>query len=220
VSARPVVRRRGRGRARTHAGIATLVLCAAFLLAFPHGAPAREPVLDPLAPAPGTVRAEATPDSTLYERASVRYARARFAAVVELLRPALAADSVPVADRTGALDLLGRSLVRTGDIEGGVATFTRLLDAAPNWTLAPRRVGDDERAVFDRARLAWRAAHPEYVRAEAEAAARPAPHRSWYRQRRFQVATGAALVVVAAVIRNHQRVSRANATLPDLPGHP
>jgi hypothetical protein len=205
---------------RARAVAAALLLSAACVLAGPRAAGAVEP-LQPLAPAPGTVQVEATPDSTVLQRARARFDRARFAAVVALLRPALDADSVAVADRTAALELLGRSLVRTGDVEGGVGAFTRLLDAAPAWTLEPRRVGDDERAVFQRARLEWRSAHPDYVRAEAEAAARPILRQPWYRQGRFQAAGGAAILgVTVAVIRHQGQVNHAHAALPDLPGHP
>ena len=204
--------------------LAALLLAAATcLLLGPRVAHADGKLL-PLAPDSSFVPLHATPDSTVFERAHVRFARAKFAAVVELLRPALAADAVdPVrpAERTAALEMLGRSLVRTGDPEGGVEAFTRLLDAAPAWTMLPQRVQDDERAVFARARSEWRAAHPDYVRAEAAAAAMPVRHRAWYRQRRFQAAGGAALLGVAAEILRHQgNVKGTHSALPDLPGHP
>jgi hypothetical protein len=166
------------------------------------------------------VRAGFAPDSTLLDRARVQFDRAHFGRVVELLQPALAADSAAGADRSAALELLGRGLVRTGDVEGGVAAFTGLLDVSPGWTMDRRRVRDDERAVFDRARLAWREAHPDYVRAEAEAAARPVPHRAWYRQRRFQAAGGVTVAVVAAVVRHQRELAGSNDALPALPGHP
>lgn len=204
--------------------LARAVRCVAWTLALAFAGMRvahAEPVLAPLAPDSGYVAPVATPDSTAFERASARFERARYAAAAGLLRPALADGSIGAADRTAALELLGRSLVRLGDPEGGVDAFTRLLDAAPGWTMLARRVSDDERAVFARARDAWRTAHPDYVLAEAEAAAHAIPPRAWYRQHRYQAAGGAAILGLAAGIIRHQgRVNDAHQALPDLPGHP
>jgi len=159
-------------------------------------------------------------DSSRLVRAEARFGRGRYAAAAALLAPALEPDAPASPDSPAELELLGRARVRVGDVEGAVLAFTRLLDRSPRWMLDPRRVSDDERAVFTRARIGWRAAHPDEVRAEAEEDARRAAFRPWWRQRRYQVVSGAVAVVLGAVIRHQMHDSGATAPLPELPQHP
>ena len=164
--------------------------------------------------------APAVPDTALIEHARLAFRAGRYARVVTLLAPGAAADSLEPGTRAEALELLARSRSRVGDIEGGVASFGLLLDARPLWQPDPRQLGDEERAVFERARREWREAHPDEVRRQEAALADRSRHTPWYRQRRFQLAGGAATAALVAVIRYTGRSDGSNKALPALPGHP
>ncbi len=145
-------------------------------------------------------------------RARSAFAYGHFERVDSLLAPGVAGDSLGARERPAALELLGRASVRRGDVEQGAAWFAQLLDTAPTWRMDARRVSGDELAVFERARLAWREAHPLW----REPAAAWVP---FYRQRRWQLAGGVAAASVFAIVR-HQASGDSNKPLPELPGHP
>ncbi len=145
-------------------------------------------------------------------RAREAFRYRHFDRVEALLGAALASNSLPARERPQALELLGRSAVRVGDVELGVARFGALLDAAPTWTLDAHEAAGDELAVFARAKREWREAHPDW----SPPAAAQVP---FYRQRRWQLAAGAATATIVAIVR-HNAGGGSHEPLPELPGHP
>jgi hypothetical protein len=81
--------------------------------------------------------------------------------VVRLLRPLVAADSIPAPERPTALNLLGKSYVHLGTKASADSMFFLLAMADRTWMPTLRGYSDEELAV---AKAAHRRAHPGIVK--------------------------------------------------------